>query len=198
MSRFIETVNISKGLALNIDFHNERLNVTRKRHYSDYQSLDLNNYLPNPGQLDQQKVYRCTFYYDRDISDIKIIEYQKPMIKSLKIIEANHIEYAYKYADRSSLDQLYDFREGQDDIVIMKNGLLTDGRFANLVFFDGNSWFTPSKPLLHGTKRKKLLEKGFISEKEIGIRDIGNYRKCTLINAMLDIGDCEVETHEIV
>ena len=54
-----------------------------------------------------------------------------------------------------------------DEVIIEKNGYLTDTTIANIAFFDGKQWFTPEKPLLKGTMRAKLIEEGFLQTKNI-------------------------------
>ncbi|MEQ8809522.1 MAG: aminotransferase class IV, partial [Imperialibacter sp.] len=69
-----------------------------------------------------------------------------------------------------------------------RNGLLTDCSYTNVCFWDGSKWHTPSEPLLAGTKRASLLEKGLISERKIVVNDIKYFESVTLINAMLEPG----------
>ena len=76
-----------------------------------------------------------------------------------------------------------------DDIIIVKDGLITDASYANLIFWDGENWFTPNTPLLKGVQREKLLKDGLIQEKEIKPSDLASYQKVALINAMLDFKD---------
>ncbi len=55
-----------------------------------------------------------------------------------------------------------------DDIIITKNGNITDSSFSNLVFESSDgALFTPETYLLEGgTKRKFLLKNGIIREKK--------------------------------
>ena len=52
------------------------------------------------------------------------------------------MEYNYKWEDRSQLDALYAKRENVDDILIVKNGLITDTLYANIAFEKSGQWFT--------------------------------------------------------
>ncbi|RUM56328.1 MAG: 4-amino-4-deoxychorismate lyase, partial [Nautilia sp.] len=67
----------------------------------------------------------------------------------------------------------------------VKNGLITDTTISNLAFFDGNNWITPKTPLLKGTKREELIQKGFLKEKEIKIEDIKHFKKFAMMNAII-------------
>jgi len=197
MCRFIETIKIVDGSAQNIEKHSLRMNDTRRHFFGDISELDLSNYVSNIPNIPSNKILRCTITYHKEIIDYKIIDYKIPVIKSLKIIPDNAIDYSFKYADRSKLNALYEKRENCDDIIILKNGLFTDSLFANLVFFDGNKYFTPAYPLLKGTKRSYLIEKGILTEEEIGIKDLTSFKHCGIINAMLDPEDCKIEIKNI-
>ena len=76
-----------------------------------------------------------------------------------------------------------------DDILIVKNGLVTDTSFSNVAFLDGSRWLTPEHPLLEGTKRAKLLEAGILAEADIRPEEIYRFKKVRLINAMMDWED---------
>ncbi len=71
----------------------------------------------------------------------------------------------------------------------MKNGFVTDTSYANIVFWDGGKWITPTSPLLHGTARDRLLDSNQITEAEIAIDDLKNYSKAKIINAMIDMDE---------
>jgi len=75
-------------------------------------------------------------------------------------------------------------KEECDDIIIIKNGLLTDASIANLILFDGKNWITPETPLLPGTCRERLLNAGLITKRKIHPDDLKYYQGVKLINAM--------------
>ena len=99
------------------------------------------------------------------------------------------LDYSFKYADRTEWNALLEQKTGCDDILIVKNGYITDTSFSNVVFENETGLFTPSTYLLAGTKRQSLLQKGIIKEAEISIENIGLYSKLYLINTMIDIED---------
>ena len=74
--------------------------------------------------------------------------------------------------------------------MIVKNSLVTDTSYSNVVFKDlDGSLYTPNSTLLAGTKRRKLLNERIIQEKTIHVNDIKSYVGVYLINAMIDIED---------
>jgi len=96
------------------------------------------------------------------------------------------IEYAMKYANRERLDALFAQRGDADDVLIIKNGFVTDTTIANIAFFDGKRWLTPASPLLEGTTRQRLLDEAKIVEEEIRIQDVARFKQVALMNAMVD------------
>jgi 4-amino-4-deoxychorismate lyase len=79
-----------------------------------------------------------------------------------------------------------------DDILIIKNGNVTDTSFSNIVFFDGTKWLTPAQPLLRGTKREKLIRENIIFEETITKNEIQRFQNAVLINAMIDIEESPI------
>ena len=74
-------------------------------------------------------------------------------------------------------------------MIFLRDKKVTDASYANLIFFDGSQWLTPTTFLLNGTCRKRLLNEGKIREMPIYEKDIASFECIGLINAMLDIGD---------
>ena len=118
-------------------------------------------------------------------------------IKSLKLVYDDAIDYSYKYADRSALTKLLEQKGNCDEIIIVKNALLTDTSYTNLAFFNGKEWHTPSTPLLKGTMRERLVEEEKIREAAITVNDLKNYEKVSLINCMLDIDKLSLPTSQV-
>lgn len=130
---------------------------------------------------------KCRIRYGKEIESIEFEPYTRRVVESLKVLGADHISYGFKYFDRTALDKLYFQRGTCDDIVMIKNGCVTDSYFANIVFWNGEGWFTPETPLLPGTMRASLLDIGKIETARITHQDIGLYQKIRLINAMNDL-----------
>lgn len=188
MYPFIETIKILDGEARNLSFHQARFERTRK------QALGLKNHPSLEAEIiipasSSRGLFKCRVLYDQNEIRSEIQPYQRPTIRSLKLLRSDQITYTYKSADRSSLSALYKLRGACDDILIVKRGLITDSYYANVVFWDGARWLTPEKPLLEGCMRAYLLEKGVINKAPIRIEDLSNFRKLKLINALNDWND---------
>jgi 4-amino-4-deoxychorismate lyase len=124
--------------------------------------------------------------YAEEIELVEFTAYQRRKVESVRLIAGGDIEYSYKYADRSAIDRLFAQKMDCDDILIMKDSLITDTSTANVAFFDGHHWFTPDTPLLKGTKRQQLLDTGRIAERTIRRPDMAQYTHFTWFNAMND------------
>ena len=73
-----------------------------------------------------------------------------------------------------------------DEIIIIKNGLVTDTSIANIAILHDERWLTPKLPLLEGTTRKRLLNEGKVFESNITPTMLRNADKIALMNAMVD------------
>ncbi|PLX06088.1 MAG: hypothetical protein C0596_16505 [Marinilabiliales bacterium] len=183
MCQFLETIKIKDGKPQNLDYHQYRLERTLKDLYNHKSQVLLEKKITVPEEY-ASGLIKCRFLYNIESFEIKFSKYEIKMISKLKIVEADDLKYNYKYVDRSYLNRLLEKREECDDILIIKNGFITDLSFANICFNDGDKWYTPSSPLLEGTCRSRLLDKKVIQPKEIKISDLSKYQYFTIINAM--------------
>jgi len=192
--KYLETICAVDGVVQHCTYHQRRYEATLEDEKSK-NILQLNDLLQPP----KEGVYRCRLLYDCDgICDISYHCYEKRVVQSLKLIEADKLEYAKKYANREALDTLFSKRENCDDILIVKNGYITDTAIANVAFFDGRVWVTPQKPLLQGTTRARLIEDGFLEQRDISVHDLSGYSQLALMNAMIDFDIIHKKVEEIV
>jgi 4-amino-4-deoxychorismate lyase len=197
MSQLFETIKCSNGKLFNMEFHQQRLEKAGREFFGFSTHINLIKSIEIP-EFAKTGLFRCRVTYSTQIEKIEFIPHQYREIKSLKLVEDNEIDYRFKYADRVRLIQLFEKRGSCDDIIIVKNGRITDSTFANIVFFDGEKWWTPDTPLLPGTQRAKLLITGKIFECPITPKDILIYGKAGLINAMNDLHEMpQIAIHKI-
>ncbi len=192
---FIESLCVVNGKAPLLDLHQDRMNRTYSFHYKQdnpYQLASFIEDVPATGK------FKLRIIYDRMIQKNNHALYIKPDIDSLKVVEGKHIDYSFKYADRKGLEELYEQRNNCDDIIIIKDGLVTDAYFANLIFWDGDEWLTPSFSLLQGVRRHDLLAKKMIKLAKIRWEDIGSFEKVGLINALLDFEEIVLDCNQII
>lgn len=187
MSQFIESIKCENGKIHNLEYHNLRFNQTRKVFFgANYMDLAGMIHVPESAKTG---IFKCRVLYDKHINQIEFIPHTYRIIKSLKLVENNSVEYNYKYINREILKKLFKLRGDSDDILIVKNGCITDSFSANVVFYDGYKWHTPETPLLPGTCRARLLNEGKISTSRITPADLSKFISVRLINAMQDLND---------
>lgn len=191
MFPLLESLKLKNGMIQNLDYHQARLNRSLDELFPGAEKIDLNREILVPENC-RRGIYKVRVLYGPTVEKIEFASYIFRTIKSLKVVRHESIDYHLKYSDRQILDELFARRGNCDDIIIVKNGLVTDSFAANLLFLDGNRWLTPTSPLLKGTKRQLLLDRGIISEMEIREDDIRNFQKVGLINAMIDFDEMPV------
>lgn len=188
MCRLIESIKVINGQFENIYYHNLRFNNARASLWNIKSELHLEDAVAIPPGLDNG-LYKCRILYAEEIEKVEFIPYQLPVIGSLKIITDDDIIYNYKYEDRKQITSLFESRQACDDILIVKNGFLTDTSFCNIVLYDNEKYYTPFMPLLNGTKRQKLLAQKKVIEKIIKVDELHKFRSIYLVNAMIDLED---------
>jgi len=191
MSLLVETIKVRDGEVINIDYHSNRFNMTRKELFNTGPAVDLFTKIIIP-EYARKGVFKCRIEYNDQIRKIDFIPYEIKRVRTLKLVEADGLDYNYKYINRSGIEELMGKNNGCDDILMVKEGLITDTSYANIIV-RGNDriWYTPSSYLLRGTKREYLLNHGLVREKIITPASLKKFRELRLINSMLDIDDTE-------
>ena len=183
---FLETICFIDGEVRNMEAHAKRMRMTGAHFGFEPPDLPDIKGLLTPG-MDEVKL-KCSITYHTKITSITFERYQPKQIETLKLVEGAP-DYAFKFSDRTVLHNLLDYRNGCDDILIVRNGLITDTSYSNVVLQNEEGLFTPEMPLLNGTKRQKLISEGRIREASIAPADLQGYNRLYLINALLDIED---------
>jgi len=190
MKNCFETIKIEDNQIYNLFYHNQRLNNTRKSLFGSNSDLDLADFIDS----NHQPITKCKVIYDDEILDVQYSAYTPKNQKSFKLIESS-IDYDFKYNDRTQINDLYELRGSCDDIIIFKNGLLTDTSIANIGIFYNNKWLTPKKPLLNGTFKSSLIKSNFLQEYDIDKEILKVATKFAIINAM--VGFKEIDDFQI-
>ena len=177
--RYLETISSLDGQIQNLAYHQKRMDsVLHNR-----QTHQLNHLIKAP----LKGHYRCRVVYTSDTLEITYHPYVKRVVTTLQLIEADQLDYAKKYEDRTALNALYTQRGKADDILIVQNNKITDTTIANIAFYDGLHWVTPKRPLLQGTTRARLLDKKKITAIDIYVEDLPKYQEFALLNAMVGL-----------
>lgn len=174
--KYFETIKCEDFEVFNLDYHQKRVANTIGL------NINLQEYI-NPIS---EELLRCKLIYDENgVVDVLYFPYKKREIKSFKIIFDNEIEYSKKYLNRAKLDELYEKKDDCDEVIIIKDGIVTDTTIANIAIFYENSWITSKNCLLGGTTRARLLEEKKLLEKDITLDMLKNASKVALMNAMI-------------
>lgn len=205
---FLETIKLLNGKFYQLDLHEARIRRTQnilfptlnQQGFSLPKAI-LEKLTQKAISLPTKGLYRCRILYRETIELIEFIPYTRREIRSLKLIESD-LDYRFKSSDRTELNRLFNLREECDDILIVKNGYITDTTIANIALLhtETNIWHTPETPLLRGTKREALISTGKITLKKITPEDLEQeqYTKIALFNAMIDFGEIILSTKNIV
>ena len=177
----IESLAVKDGVVLNAHWHEERYAKSFQEYYNCKPEKTLLSVLR---QLPFKGYHKLRIAYNKTAQEININPYVTKDIITLKVIEANKIDYHLKFTDRSNINALLTLRGKCDDILIVNDGMVSDTSIANLLFLENDKWITPSTPLLKGTQRAKLLSEGMISERIISMTDITTFEAFQIINAM--------------
>ena len=195
MCLLLETLKVCDGSFQHSRFHQERIDRSQSAHFKEYTKVCLQDIaIPVSPPSD---IIKCRLLYGTTHIRTEFTPYERKSIRRLRLIEANHLVYPFKYADRRAFDALLSGVGENEEVIIVKNGKITDTSFSNLAFLSGNSWITPATPLLLGTCRARLLHEGRITEGEIRPEDLHRFRQVSLINAMLDLGELNLPVLEI-
>jgi 4-amino-4-deoxychorismate lyase len=191
MSQLLETIKIIDGEIMFPDYHNSRIKKSIYFIFNKKLDYDISKLINIP-LLYKNGVVKCRFIYDDLSYRYEFAFYEKRKISTLKLVECPSITYNFKYLNREDLETCLLQKNNCDEIIIVKDGLITDTSFSNLIFFDGKKWFTPKSFLLNGTCRQRLINEQKIEEQDISIDEISYFVGFKLINAMLYPEDSEM------
>lgn len=196
MSQLLESIYLKHGEFRNLSYHESRMRDASRDLFKKELTIELASTLTEM-DYPSQGVYKTRIVYDTKIRMIEFVPYQVNPIRSLKIVHSDTISYEHKFLDRSTLHQLFNQRGDADDILIVKNGFITDTYYANIIFRKEDAWYTPRTCLLKGTMRQYLLDAGLIAEADIDVNNYLNYQSFKLINSMLGVEGQEVRVASI-
>ena len=174
---YFETIKCEDNEIFNLDYHNKRVANTIGL------NINLQEYVYPP----TNELLRCKVIYNKnEITNVLYFPYVKREIKSFKILFDDKVEYSKKYVNREKLDELFLKKENCDEIIIVKNSIVTDTSIANIAIYYENSWVTSKNCLLKGTTRDRLIEEKKLIEKDISLEMLKNTSHIALMNAMID------------
>lgn len=188
MSLFIESICCLNHSLRNLSFHQQRLNETHQQFFPDAEPICLATALQVPLSVNHEK-HKVRVVYGEKITEITVEHYQPKPFNTLVFVDIDpSFCYAHKSTDRTYLSTLVN-KYKTDDLILVKNDHITDSTIANLVFYDGLNWVTPTTYLLKGTMRSYLLSTGQIIERKIKKNDLKHYTHVKRINALMNLNE---------
>lgn len=197
MCRLVESLKILDGRLYHTSYHNARMNASRRQLFRCAGLLDLEDIVRVPEEH-RRGLYKCRVIYGNDVHAVEFHPYVKRTVCSLRLLEADDIDYSHKYENRDAINDLLSLKGDCGDVLIIKQGEITDASSANVALFDGYRWVTPLNPLLKGTCRSRLIDAGILAERRLCPQDLRRFTKLSLINAMMDLGEWEVPVDAVV
>ncbi|MGH1601536.1 aminotransferase class IV [Campylobacter majalis] len=170
-----ETIKLVNGEVFHLSYHLRRM-------------LNSLGFVPkfNLKQVlktDKKGLVRAKVIYHKsgELVKVEFFEYKMREFSEFKLVDID-FSYDKKYLIRDDIDAA---KGKNNEIIMIKNGLITDTSIANIAVFDGE-WLTPKDPLLNGTTRTRLINEGMLKECDIDVNMLMNAKKFAIMNAMID------------
>ncbi|HOI87430.1 MAG TPA: aminotransferase class IV [Lentimicrobium sp.] len=197
MSPLFETILVVDGVAQNLSWHAARVASSSEALWGMRAVLQEALLIP-PSGFETGSV-RCRINYAAGEQTAVWVPHIHRPVNSLRLLTDDGMDYPYKYCDRRDLDRLFARRGMCDDVLIVRNGRITDTSIANLLLKSGNKWYTPVHPLLQGTCRARLLAEGIAEEAGIRAGDLHLFSRVLTVNALRGFRESEAfSIHRIV
>lgn len=188
MERFVETIKVLDGQFCNLEAHERRARRTVEAIWGKSLAWEVGKMII-PVEMCSGLV-KCRVVYDWEVREVSFQPYVMRQIRSLRLVDGDKVDYRYKSTDRSMFIRLMEQRGECDDVLIVRDGWVTDTSFTNVVFEDVvGGLYTPDTYLLEGTRRQSLLDVGKIQACPIRVEDIGHFQRVLLVNAMIGLED---------
>jgi len=184
----LETIRLQNGKFAHLDRHQIRLNRSHKAVFGvDVEPIDLQKVLAESmSKYDfGSQLMKCRVVYGEKIERIEYIPYREKKISTLQCVYIVEHDEFHKWEDRHFYDVLLAQKGEADEVLIIRDGYVTDISYANIALFDGVEWWTPDFPILEGTTSLRLQEERVISGKRIDVKDLYSYQKLRIFNAMI-------------
>lgn len=181
MYPLFESIRVEGGNVHLLQYHQKRLERSYLYMFKKKCAWQLNSMIP---ELPKEGSFKLRFLYNKDRFTFELLPYTSRKIERLKLIEIDSYSYDHKFTDRSGLDNAYKLRGDCDDVLLTKNGFLTDTSYCNILLFDGTKWVTPEKPLFEGVQREFLIDQQRVIPMQIHVNDLSDFISFQLINAL--------------
>lgn len=134
MASFIETIKVLNGRFYNLEAHERRARGTTEAVFGKFLAWEAGKMIA-PVEMCSGLV-KCRVLYDWKVREVCFLPYVMRQIRSLRLVNGDGVDYRYKSTDRSVFTRLLELRGECDDVLIVRDGWITDTSFTNVVFED--------------------------------------------------------------
>lgn len=188
MSLLFESIKLKDGQFYRLPYHQQRVGNAFAALFPGDEPFCLYDSLSSC-VLPREGIYKCRIVYDNIVRSVEFTPYVRRDVRSLRLVATELSACAYKLEERSGFQKAFQQRDTCDDVILVRDGLLTDSSYSNIALFDGVEWVTPATPLLYGTNRAALLHEGRLVARDIPVSDLSRYSLICLFNAMVEFGE---------
>lgn len=185
MYQLIESICIIDGEIRNLNHHQTRMNQALNDLFQRKTEINLMQILQNY-EIPTKGKFKCRIEYTQEIEKVEFLAYSVKQMNTFELAREDSLAYSYKFAERNQFNKLKS-KSSADELILVKNDKITDTTFSNLIFFDGENWFTPKTFLLNGIMRQFLLQNCKIQEISISPKDLKQFQFFKMINAMMNL-----------
>ena len=183
-----ETIKVQQHKVYNLYYHLERMKKTAA--FLSFRLPSLLNLETEILKASNGSLQKAKVLYNKNGFEIHLEDYSMRNISQFILIKNNAIEYPVKFTHRQPLILPSHLFSPTHEPLFVKDDKFTDSGYANIVFLKNKIWYTPTTPLLFGTKRQYYLDQHQIQSTEITMDSLQQFSHIGLINAMIDLGEC--------
>lgn len=185
MYPLLESIRLVDGQMELLAYHQVRMEYSFLNYYKIKCPFILYDILKTY-ELPATGTYKLRFLYSNQHFKLEIVPYIPKEIKTLQIVFDDTIQYGLKYTERTPLNNLQELRKNCDDVLIIKQKMVTDTTFCNILLRGKDEqWYTPTHCLLKGVQRAQLIRENKIIEQPISIFKLQEFTHFMLINSMM-------------
>ncbi len=205
----LEAIEWTDGRARRLTYHQQRIDAAFRCRYPELRPFDLAAELEGIQEAgsDERMESGCFFpgkgryklrlEFDFKLRRLEFQEYRLRKVESLQAVAIDQEPMEYKSSARELINAAFAQRGDCDDVVLIRDGLLTDTSYSNIALFDGRKWLSPRIPLLYGTRRAYLIDRGQIETADLRLEDIGRFQLLRIFNALIGFGELELPVSSV-
>ena len=193
-----ESIRVDNGQIPLLNFHQERVDLSYSTVFKKVNTYNLQECIEP--FLKKEGTQKCRFIYDDKKYRIEIIDYHLIEPKRIGWLKIDpNFTYPFKYYDRSFFTRIKDSYSGFNEILLVKNDMITDSTYCNLIVYAKDNWIIPQTCLLNGVERTRIISEYNFAIEPITIDEFLSAKEYKLINAMRPFEGVEArKPHETI